>query len=601
MFEILPTQATASSVARTLVSAGLAGRARSIQKNPEEFIEKHFVRKGYGLPLKPELIEHEGDKPIPTWYLSPQVWMKWILSTQPELLTGLGDSAQNLHYFWSAFRFGHAHHQIFNSHLEGHLSRTIPYLLHGDEGRGLKKGKAMVMSMQSPLGSTARAHTRDSCDCGDVLGRNPNLPTFGGDFAAPYSLPPKGHKVLQNQHTNYCGSTFLSRWLFFTLGSWVYVPYPEVLENLVDRLATDLRRLFHEGVEVGNQRFFAACIGVKGDLDWHRQVYQLLRSYAHVGTRWTGSICHACLAGGQGPMFEDYSERPAWMGTAFVQRPWDPLAEPPLTRIPAFAAPEELIALDPFHVVKMGFGRAVAGGVLVYLARKACFDFPGSTQNFSDRLNRAHGSFSLFCIVQKKHPSLRSFSKAFLNMKSFASAPWSNTKGSDTMLVLSWLAWFLKLMLQNPPAGPDVDLLRCMLRLCEATIAAMRILHTHRLWLDRLCARRLYIELMRMLRGYQLAGSRCLSSSYRAFIQKPKNHALHHIAFNLRAQLLTGAPYILNPECYSCEPCEDFIGRISRISRRVDVRKQGNRVFTRVFFKIRAVHKRWRKSRKIRA
>ena len=335
--------------------------------------------------------------------------------------------------------------------------------------------------------------------------------------------------------------------------------------------------------------------GGQGDLDWHRQVYTLLRSYAHVGTKYTGHICHACLAGGTGPLFEDYSEQPAWTTTTFMQRPWNPNGPvPSLCEIPSFPAPEELIQLDPFHVVKMGIGRSIAGGVLVFLIRQKYFDFPGSTQNFKDRLQRAHASFRLYCISQKKYPSLRSFTKAFLNMKSLASAPWVATKGADTTLMLQWLLFYVGLTLQGNPAAEHVQILKSMHALCKATLAATSIMHMHGLWMDRACARLLYIQLMRTLRGYQLLGSRCLSMGYRAFIQKPKNHALHHIAWSIREQLLHGAPLILNPEAFSCEPDEDFIGRVSRLSRKLDVRKQGSRVFSRMFLKINKLRKRFR-------
>ena len=245
----------------------------------------------------------------------------------------------------------------------------------------------------------------------------------------------------------------------------------------------------------------------------------------------------------------------------------------------------------------MGVGRSIAGGILVYLVRKAYFDYDGGTTNFKDRLERAHGNFTLFCTVQKKYPSLRSFTKEFSNMKTLRSAPWTATKGSDTMLVIRWLLFFLKLTLENPPGDADVALLGTMLKVCEATVASMQTMHVHALWMPRRSARRLYVEYMRMLRGYQLLGSRCLALNYRAFIQKPKNHAAHHIAYALRMQLITGVPFILNPEAFSCEQDEDFIGRVSRLSRKVDVRKHGRRVFDRLFCKVHAVRKRWLKQK----
>ena len=588
----LAAQASATMVARTMTSGMGSKRVRDV-RNPEDYAHRVFKKKGKSLPVEPQCMQHPGQTSLKTWYVSPQQWVEHIMSSHPELLAGPGrsESEENLTSFWSAYRFAHGHHSVFSSHLETQLHRVLPLLLHGDEGRGAKKGKCCVLSLQSMIGSLPEPHPKENCDCAAVLQKG-NLPVYGiGDEEPPYCLTEAVRKNLRRQATNYPGSTFISRWLLFSLGSWVYKPHPEILSCMIERLAADLSRLFVEGVHIGNQVYYGAIVGVKGDLDWHRQAYELFRSYSHVGTLWTGPICHACEAGGQGPMFEDYSEAPAWAATLYSQRPFT--SQPALSTLPAFPAPEELIQLDPFHVVKMGVGRSIAGGVLVYLARHRYFDHEGSTTNFKDRLARAHGSFTLFCTVRKKYPSLRSFTKEFLNMKTLRSAPWTATKGSDTMLVIRWLIFFLRLALASPPGAGDATILRTMLRVCEATCASMRIMHTHALWLSRPCARRLYVEYMRMLRGYQVLGSRCLAINYRAFIQKPKNHAAHHIAYALRMQLISGAPFILSPEAFSCEQDEDYIGRVSRLSRKVDVRKQGQRIFQRLFLKVFAVRKRW--------
>ena len=130
-----------------------------------------------------------------------------------------------------------------------------------------------------------------------------------------------------------------------------------------------------------------------------------------------------------------------------------------------------------------------------------------------------------------------------------------------------------------------------MRQLAQAYLSMFSSIHQHSLWMTRPCARLLYINMMRVLRGYQLLGSLCLKQGYRAFIQKPKNHGLH-VAFSLKEQLCSGCLLVLNPETWSCEQDEDFVGRVSRLSRKVDVRKQGYRVFNRLFLKIRAVRKR---------
>ena len=572
-----------------------AARKAWAQKNPKKCAANFFERQGFSLPVKIECLHHPGETLIRTWYVAPATWLSYLMEASPSLLAGAGDPGENFRMFWASFRAGHGHHEIFSSPLISCLDRTVPLVVHGDEGRTLKRGKCMVMSVQSVLGHVGKPASREICDCKETLAET-NIPPIGiqGDAEDVYCFPACCHESLRRQVTNYRGHSFLTRWLLFTLPSWIYTKHPEVLQALLRRTADDIRKLFQEGFLVRGQRYFAATVVVKGDMDWHRQTYNLTRSYAFCGTYSTGKLCHLCGAGGGGPAAEDYRAEPAWANTFLRERPWDTHAAPPaLTSIPAYLAPEEVLQPDPFHVVKFGIGRSIAGGVLVYLVRKTCFDYEGcSGLSFPERLNRAHSSFAMWCRAEKKHPALRSFTKQFLNMRNFASAPWTNCKGSDTGLLLQWLHWFLSLTLRDPPAACDRGLLRKMQQLCQSYRSIFRSVHFHNLWMERACGRRLYVEIMRLLRGYQVVGSLCLRSRFRAFLQKPKNHALAHTAFHIRQQLLAGAPYILNIEAYSCEQDEDFIGRVSRLSRKVDVRTQGKRVFTRIFLKFRALRKR---------
>ena len=524
------------------------------------------------------------------------------MRSSPELLAGEGDACTNFRCFWNMFRCGHPHHKVFDSPLGECLGQVVPLLIHGDEGRSQKKGKCMVLSMQSVLGSVPDKPS--TCTCHQDLMQARGLPSFGvaGDSLDDYCLPPEIRETLMKQTTNYRGSTFLSRWLLFSLGSWVYQKHPEVMDVLHTRISSDFISLFEEGFLVGTCRFYGAVIAVKGDMEWHKNLFNLQRSYARSGTVTTGPVCHMCEAGKGGPMFEDYSESPQWRLTCFASRPW-PVndREPPLASIPAYPAPEEILHLDPFHLCKMGIGRNIAGGILVYLARHKFFDFEGCENEgfaFPARLQRAHRSFVLWTKAERKHPSLRSFSKAFLNMKSLASAPWCNTKGADTTIMMQWLLWYLIMVLRDPSEHADTAVLHTMRKLAQAYLNMFSSIHSHGLWLTRPCAQKLYVEIMRVLRGYQLLGSICLKAGYRAFIQKPKNHGMHHVAYSLKEQLCSGSQLVLNPEAMSCEQDEDFVGRISRLSRKVDVRKQGFRVFNRLFLKIRAVRRRRKEPQK---
>ena len=57
---------------------------------------------------------------------------------------------------------------------------------------------------------------------------------------------------------------------------------------------------------------------------------------------------------------------------------------------------------------------------------------------------------------------------------------------------------------------------------------------------------------------------------------------------------------MMNPEAHCCDMDEDFIGRVARVSRKLNIRLLDKRVLQRQFLKLRAlINKRKRKPAKI--
>ena len=223
--------------------------------------------------------------------------------------------------------------------------------------------------------------------------------------------------------------------------------------------------------------------------------------------------------------------------------------------------------------------------------RLGFLDYPDSTTNIVDRLTRAHAYFALWCQDQGRSPGLRSFTKGYFNLKTLVSAPWVNCKGSDAMLLLEWLVFMLKLFLVAPPVEGHTRLLKHMLQLCEACLD-IKMIHVHPLWLERSCSKRLYVKIMTVLRAYAVLGQSSMRLKIRAFIQKPKVHALHHLAWHLKTELQKGSTLVFSPQGWGCESNEDYVGRVSRLSRRVSVRTCDKRVYERVFLKTSALLRR---------
>ena len=588
-----PAKATAASAARSIRSLDprASGNDDYTDTNASRFIHQKMEKMGYSLPVPIHTMDHVCETAdvtrLTSYHIKPEDWVKHWMNERPELLGGWNGCAhKNFKSFWHAYQLQHPGHKVFSEH-QGRLDRVVPLILHGDEGRAVKRTNYLVLSIESPLGSLDDPTIK--CTCHEELGKRSGLPSYGPDLKA---VDPEILETCSKQTTNFKGHSYLSHFLLFGLGGWIYKRNPNVVDDLIKEVSKSFQKLFDEGVSTSDGIMYAAIVAIKGDMDFHKKVMQLERSYSNLGTSRSIELCHLCKAGGPNVPFEDYSEFPTWLQTFCVERPWS-LDEPPeLSRVPFDdTCPELILQPDLFHIHKLGVARDIIGGILVLLLRLKFFDFPGSTVNIVDRFQRAHSYFALWCSVQGKSPGLRSFTKAFFNMKTLVSAPWASSKGSDSILLLQWLSYTLKLNIQNPTVPGHEVLLKQMNQVCDAALS-LRMLHHHRLWLGRKCAMLCYVRIMTVLRGYSVLGRAAINLRIRAFIQKPKHHALHHVAIHLQRELRKGATLILSPQCNACEINEDFMGRNSRLSRRVGFRLCDLRVIHRYFMKVSCLIKR---------
>ena len=79
-------------------------------------------------------------------------WCRCIFQTGGQfLLAGLtlqDDFGQTLRLFWQRYQQIEAEHPFFKQHCDAEWEHCIPYLIHGDEGRGAGKKPVMVISAQ---------------------------------------------------------------------------------------------------------------------------------------------------------------------------------------------------------------------------------------------------------------------------------------------------------------------------------------------------------------------------------------------------------------------------------------------------------------------
>lgn len=246
---------------------------------------------------------------------------------------------------------------------------------------------------------------------------------------------------------------------------------------------------------------------------------------------------------------EDLAEEPSWHSTIWAERPW--LEEPELSQIPFDnqGVPERFYKRDPFHICKMGLFRHVVASVLAvcilwgYLDDAEADDGNG----IPVLIKRAHGHFRLWATTFNKSPALRSFSKALMNWPNLYTSPWFNTKGSDCMLLMSWLDTFVGQLLLAPKHPDHVPVMSVMRTVLQSGKASFDLMTSHRLLLQRVCAVYLYERIIATLNGYAWLARWSLQHNISAFAMVPKVHAWKHEAFDLYKELQNpDAEYFFN-------------------------------------------------------
>ena len=177
-----------------------------------------------------------------------------------------------------------------------------------------------------------------------------------------------------------------------------------------------------------------------------------------------------------------------------------------------------------------------------------------------------------------------------MNFEKFRSFPWVNAKGSDVTLIMMWLAFMLRLLLLERLKRPEDSLqLQAMLQLLDGGLTYVGIMHSHGLWLPRPCAQLQLEAGSKFYRGYLYMANLCIQMKVAGFRLRPKIHYFHHLLYDVQLQLRTDTRFILSSVAFLCEQNEDFIGRISRVSRRVAARSAGLRTTQRYLVKARCL------------
>ena len=587
-------------------SASLADASRVDKAHSERNAHRLFNRYGLALRVKISFLPippSPGHDEVSIPYLSMCDYATLLLKQHRSLLFGglKGLEAERLcQVFWERFRGYQSDHLLYQRYSKEEWGRCVPIFLHGDKGRTLQKSPIFVMSFETPWSLPAsmlqkcaydigrKRHMHDgrlqwSCEARQkYAGKRSHAEMMRCPFACSACLR---EEATGPQRHNSKGHSFLSRFLVAAVTSKMYKRNENALPGLLKQVASDMQLLFDEGIEEApGQKIKFVLVGVKGDAEFHWEAASFTRSYHRTGVKNDAMICPHCEAGKPGLNFTDARDAPCWAASIGKSEPWN--VTPPLNLIPFSARHQAfLYKFDPFHVLKFGVFRDAVASTIIRLALTGHFDHEGAPKGIEPRLERAFSLFTMWCLASKKTPGIKKFTKENMNFPRYRAFAWLNAKGSDVILVMCWLEWFLGHLL----AKGESLLIRAMHQTLLGGLNYIGAMHSHGLFLPAGCARTQLDSGFTFLRGYLYLAQECMRLKVSGFRLRPKLHYFNHLLREYQDQLNQQPSFVLSSAAFLCEQNEDFIGRLSRTSRRVAARTAPLRTIQRYLVKMKAL------------
>ena len=565
-------------------SPALEAAARGDLNHAERDLLALFRSQGMTLPLK---ITHYLLGGVWLAHLKVRAWWTYLLKSRSELVLGgfrrtQPESELAMKCFWENLRGVMADHRVFQTHSD-RLQTCVPFFLFLDEGVGLRKSGVLVVSLQSVLGTS----TVETFMAAQKRGRELD--------AASLQL-----LMTEAQRHNASGSTYNSRYLYTVLPKKVYKKN-DLLDSMLDKLASECIELMGEGVHAGSQKFYPVCLGLKGDAPMLARVGNLTRSFSHMGQ--DKGCCFECLAGERGFNFEDVRLSPNWEPSLYSRRPY--VQASPLLRIPSQLVPEKFYKRDPFHTFKQSIGCSFLSSSIVVLCELGYF--PGESEAVQAVLTRAYEDFAYWTKKEwsgRTMQSLKNFTKDLFHWPRKEAFPAGRFKGGDCMLMLRWLQHgilngFLvqgsdplsrpnRNLVRNPLEDWHGPFLQHMLDACQAALMFFHTMHRSGIWLSRAATREMGLNAAKFNQSFSALAGLCHSRSMPRFHLVPALHAFHHFYMDTKKQLAIRprVKVTMSPAVANCEADEDFVGKVARLSRKVHARSTNQRTLERYLVKM---------------
>ena len=216
--------------------------------------------------------------------------LKHLMDKFPEVCLGgdgLVEGLERCSSFWAKYRLAEPGHAVFQKFSDDELRRVIPYCLHGDKGRTLKKSPIANYSIESVWGLPACM--RDGCEDNMSRCKKPHAtwsntcaeralacgfpwPCQDVDGECTISKRQRWSNDSCQEACNSMGHSFLTKFLLACVPHGVFSEEPQtILPALLREIAAECQDLFNDGIYVARAgvTYFFACIGCKGDAEFH--------------------------------------------------------------------------------------------------------------------------------------------------------------------------------------------------------------------------------------------------------------------------------------------------------------------------------------------
>jgi len=532
--------------------------AQCSTKNSER--DFHQIGKEYGLTIPVPLTDVQISKGVQIPVVLLSSWFRFLLNLNLwHTLSGLDardDDRCKSQWgtFWTRYERIMPNHQVFDLARNGSivLERTAAIIIHGDEGRSKKKHAIMILSAHSCLGKGCAVENRRA--------------TLKTDFA--------------KQDVNIVGNTWTTRWLLGVLPKGYYDAKKgdtDAYDRMTEALVDDMNEILANGcMSATGEKFWLAVISVIGDWPFHQKTFHLTRTFGSVAKRpcsQTASkgICMHCLADQSGYPWEDFeSANPNWRSTVGVS--------PPFGRDPIFLQlphdpemPTSIMGMDLFHGFHLGAGKVFVSSCLVLVSE----EMEGSS--VPKRFEQLHDVSFDWCQQKKQRPYIKRLSQEtikWMQTTEFPSGAWS--KGSTTTCLLKLIIDFCKER-ENSLRGKILQ--KCYLADVEIDSFFSK-LFKEGIWIHGSKALEISAHGFKFLKLNGRIAYQAFQMGRPLFLFMPNLHRLHEVFFLMVDQVKL-AGFCISPLIWMCQMEEDYIGKPSRISRRVSCRRACQRTIQR--------------------